>query len=112
MKSFIALALLFSASLSDAEECSKTALKYDRNHWGFESFSSTVTLGYYTQLSCDDVDIDHVVSLKDAHNSGGSSWDTQQKKVFANDRSNLVSSMRNGEPVKRLRHAIYIFKAV
>lgn len=34
------------------------------------------------------LDIDHVVSLKDAHDSGGGVWDAASKKAFANDLDN------------------------
>jgi hypothetical protein len=33
-----------------------------------------------------------VVSLKDAHESGASTWSVSKKKAFANDRSNHVPS--------------------
>jgi hypothetical protein len=33
-----------------------------------------------------------VVSLKDAHQSGASSWSTEKKSAFANDRTNHVPS--------------------
>ena len=36
--------------------------------------------------------IDHVVSLKDAFDSGAYKWSTNKKKKFSNDRSNHVSS--------------------
>jgi hypothetical protein len=38
------------------------------------------------------VNIDHVVSLKDAYESGGYSWADSKKKIFANDRANHVPS--------------------
>lgn len=36
-----------------------------------------------------DIDIDHVVTLKDAWNSGAYKWDKDQRKIFANDPMNL-----------------------
>ena len=36
------------------------------------------------------LDIDHVVALKDAHESGGHAWSKTQKKAFANDPYNMV----------------------
>lgn len=36
------------------------------------------------------VDIDHVVPLKHAHDSGAALWSPSQKQIFANDKENLV----------------------
>lgn len=41
-----------------------------------------------TKLS--DIDIDHLVPLKHAHESGGKNWNKTQKEIFANDEENLV----------------------
>jgi hypothetical protein len=41
------------------------------------------------------VDIDHVVALGDAHESGGYNWSADEKKAFANDLGQLVSSSRS-----------------
>ncbi len=38
-----------------------------------------------------DIDIDHVVSLSDAHRSGGANWTRDQKRAFANDPENLLA---------------------
>tara|TARA_Y200000002_G_scaffold240497_1_gene198706 strand:+ start:1187 stop:1516 length:330 start_codon:yes stop_codon:yes gene_type:complete len=38
--------------------------------------------------------IDHVVSLKDAHKSGGFNWSSSKRARFANDRSNHVPSCK------------------
>ena len=59
------------------------------------SSGCTVVLGLwadpYTGLSFTnpaDVDIDHMVPLKEAHDSGASAWSTKEKRAFANDLSN------------------------
>jgi len=44
---------------------------------------------FYTKAS--DVDIDHIVPLVWAHKHGGDGWSRHQKKVFANDFSNLLT---------------------
>lgn len=37
-----------------------------------------------------DVDIDHIVPLKHAHNTGGANWSKEKKRQFANDSENLL----------------------
>lgn len=37
-----------------------------------------------------DLDIDHIVPLKEAHVSGGYAWTREQRRAFANDPENLV----------------------
>jgi len=41
------------------------------------------------------IDVDHVIALRDAHESGGWEWDTVQKKQFANDLSNLKATSQS-----------------
>jgi len=38
-----------------------------------------------------DLDMDHIVALAEAHDSGGSNWDAATKRMFANDPANLVA---------------------
>lgn len=63
---------------------------YNRSIYNFKSYKPNTNLGYYTQKLCVGIDIDHIVSLKDAHESGGHSWSREQKAKFANDRINHV----------------------
>lgn len=46
-----------------------------------------------------EIQIDHLVSLNEAHNSGGAEWSQNKKEAFANDPENLVitSSRTNGQ---------------
>ena len=44
-----------------------------------------------TVTSAGQLQIDHIVSLVDAHHSGGWQWDADQKRDFANDMSNLLA---------------------
>jgi hypothetical protein len=37
-----------------------------------------------------DVDVDHVIPLKWAHDNGGASWSLEKKRDFANDPINLL----------------------
>ncbi len=47
---------------------------------------------YYPEIqtSAGNVDIDHLVPLKHAHDSGGAEWSLAEKEKFANDSENLV----------------------
>ena len=74
-----------TASLSFAES-------YDRSGFNYRSYKPSTSIGFYTNQFCDVINIDHVVSLKDAYESGASSWSASKKKAFANDRSNHVPS--------------------
>jgi hypothetical protein len=51
-----------------------------------------MTVGFYTKTRCDELHIDHVVSLKDAWETGARHWSDQEKQIFANDKSNHVSA--------------------
>ena len=65
---------------------------YDRDEWGYRRATFSNNIGFYSAQRCADIDADHVVSLKDAHESGGCAWSRAQKSQFANDRDNLVPS--------------------
>ena len=68
------------------------ANSYNRDSFYFQSYKPNTSIGFYTNQSCDFINIDHVVSLKDAYNSGAASWSTYKKRTFANDRANHVPS--------------------
>ena len=68
------------------------ASSYDRKDFSYRSYKPNTAIGFYTGKACDFINIDHVVSLKDAYESGASSWGASKKKAFANDRSNHVPS--------------------
>ena len=58
--------------------------EYNRAEWQFDSAAARELLG------CDDSEhADHVVALKEAHDSGGANWTRERKQTFANDISNL-----------------------
>lgn len=82
--------LFIPAHAASATECSPSINVYNRDEWMFKSDKTTNQIGFYTLEKCDSIDIDHVVSLKDAHISGGSSWPAEAKRLFANDSENLV----------------------
>ena len=81
----LALILLYVASATYAEG-------YNRSDFNFHSYQPDTSTDFYTGQSCALINIDHVVSLKDAYDSGGASWGASRKKAFANDRSNHVPS--------------------
>ena len=57
---------------------------YDRSTWGYESRKARAALDCQS-----DEDVDHVVALEEAHQSGGYEWTQAQRKEFANDLANL-----------------------
>jgi len=65
---------------------------YNRAQFHFQSYKPDTSIGFYTNKSCSSINIDHIVSLKDAHDSGASSWSTYKKRTFANDKANHVPS--------------------
>ena len=65
---------------------------YSRALFNYRSYKSITSLGFYTNMTCQVVNIDHVVSLKDAFISGANKWSSAQKMTFANDRDNHVPS--------------------
>ena len=82
---FISLITIGTTSLSFADG-------YDRKDFSYRSYKPNGSEGFYTNKVCDLINIDHIVSLKDAYESGASSWGASEKKAFANDRSNHVAS--------------------
>lgn len=82
MPRMLVIALLFTASNS--------SYGYDREEFAFESYKGLATTGYYTGAKCKVTHIDHVVSLRDAYESGANEWTLEQKAAFANDRENHV----------------------
>jgi hypothetical protein len=76
---------------TDLSQQSKTPSPYTRSAFGYRSYTTSTDVGFYTKRTCK-TNIDHVVSLKDAHQSGASSWSNEDKSAFANDRTNHVPS--------------------
>ena len=85
MKIFYITLIFFLIFKINAEE------KYNRNSFNFHSYPTSIDIGYYTKKNCK-TNIDHVVSLKDAFDSGAFNWTLKQKKDFANDKENHVPS--------------------
>ena len=66
--------------------------RYDRQDFNYRSYKPNTAIGFYTGKTCDFINIDHVVSLKDAYESGAANWSASKKEAFANDRRNHVPS--------------------
>jgi hypothetical protein len=81
----LALILLYVASATYAEG-------YTRSDFNFHSYKPNTSIGFYTNKTCGFINIDHIVSLKDAYESGAASWGASRKKAFADDTSNHVPS--------------------
>lgn len=65
------------------------AVPYDRSLYGYRSYPPATSRGFYSQGLCN-TNIDHVVALKDAHESGAARWNSALRIQFANDRLNHV----------------------
>jgi hypothetical protein len=65
---------------------------YSRSDFNYQSYKPNTAMGFYTGQTCSAIDIDHVVSLKDAYDTGGASWSLSKKQSFANDKANHVPS--------------------
>jgi hypothetical protein len=48
--------------------------RYDRKDFNYQSYKPSTSIGFYTNQTCDFINIDHIVSLKDAYDSGAASW--------------------------------------
>ena len=47
---------------------------YDRKDFSYRSYKPNTSIGFYTNKICDFINIDHIVSLKDAYESGAANW--------------------------------------
>ena len=83
-KSLLALILFLSAQSLYAVD------DYARSDFSYKSYKPNTSIGFYTGQNCSAIDIDHVVSLKDAYDTGGASWSLSKKQSFANDKANHV----------------------
>jgi len=80
------LPLLLIASACFSED------RYNRKDFNWHSYKPNTAIGFYTNQTCDFINIDHIVRLKDAYQSGAISWRDAKKASFANDRCNHVPS--------------------
>jgi hypothetical protein len=86
------LFLTLTASIAIGTASMSFADSYDRKDFNYRSYKPNTSIGFYTNKTCDFINIDHIVSLKDAYESGAASWGASKKKAFANDTFNHVPS--------------------
>ena len=86
----IRLAIVFTLFVITQSTCAEGG--YSRSDFSYKSYKPNTAIGFYTGQTCSAIDIDHVVSLKDAYDSGGASWSLSKKQSFANDKANHVPS--------------------
>ena len=69
---------------------SETSVSMDRK--GCRVMKGTWNDYYYPEIHSlsREVDIDHLIPLKHAHEAGGALWSSKKKETFANDPENLV----------------------
>jgi len=65
--------------------------QYNRKAFLYKPYYPNTNIGFFTQNICT-TNIDHVVSLKDAFESGAKLWSLELKKKFSNDKVNHVAS--------------------
>ena len=69
-----------SSGSSSSSSSSFRSSGYDRDNWSYDSSAARSRLG------CSGSEhVDHVVALKEAYDSGASSWSNARKRQFAND---------------------------
>ena len=71
------------------ERSDRPMISYNRDLYAYKSYPTRTNRGFYTGRTCN-TNIDHVVSLKDAHYSGAGRWSVQERIDFANDKLNHV----------------------
>ena len=80
MKTF---SLIIISAIALSIVSSASAESYDRKEFNYRSYKPNASIGFYTNKTCDFINIDHIVSLKDAYESGAASWSASRKKAFA-----------------------------
>lgn len=76
-------------TINETEALERPMIGYNRDLYAYESYPTGTSRGFYTGRICD-TNVDHVVSLKDAHYSGAGRWSVSERIEFANDRLNHV----------------------
>ena len=74
---------------------SESEAAYDRSQYGNHKsdICKSATIDPYTNLVITSCDVDHVVALAEANESGAWEWDTAQKKMFSQDSMNYLATL-------------------
>ena len=70
---------ILTASIAIGAASLSFADNYDRKDFNYRSYKPNTSLGFYTNKACDFINIDHIVSLKDAYESGAASWSDSEQ---------------------------------
>lgn len=74
---------------------SENTVAYDRSQYGNHKsdICKDATVDPYTSLVITSCDVDHVVALAEANESGAWEWDASQKKMFSQDSMNHLATL-------------------
>ncbi len=74
---------------------SENTAAYDRSQYGNHKsdICKDATIDPYTSLVITSCDVDHVVALAEANESGAWEWDASQKKMFSQDSMNHLATL-------------------
>ena len=85
-KTHLALLLLSVITCSFAD----SVPPFNRGDFKYHNYKAYSAVGFYTATNCSSLEVDHIVSFRDAYDSGAASWSGFKKALFANDRKNHV----------------------
>jgi len=63
---------------------------FNEDDFKYHSYKAYSAVGFYSAANCSSLEVDHIVSFRDAHDSGAMDWSGFKKALFANDRKNHV----------------------
>lgn len=86
----VLLLLSMVSSAYSSSFLSSSASSFNRSDFKYHSYKAYSAVGYYSAANCSSVEVDHIVSFRDAHDSGAAGWSGFKKALFANDRKNHV----------------------
>lgn len=69
---------------------SSSARPFNADDFKYHNYKAYSAVGFYTGANCSSLEVDHIVSFRDAHESGAIDWSGFKKALFANDRKNHV----------------------